>query len=495
MQRKKLLKKIRKIYFEIVVTLFLLFYTTALCAAEFTFIEAWKRLLASSDKLAAQKSAVERQEHLQKAAKILHLPHLSVSGNYTHFSEPLKMDGSKVEPFASIDPKKTQATLTQMITGGIITPQQAGAIGNLLNKLLSNSVTKISDEDVFTSNLLLTWPIFTGGRIMAAGEIAEQQTVESKELLALLRKQQFVSLVRTYFGVVLAQKVLETRQEAENGLRIHHRHALAMEKEGQIARVERLKAQAALDRAIVATGKARRTLEVAVSALSEMLQQNKSVTPVNPLFVSNRLPPQNEFLYRTLETHPGLKILKSKEAQAKALVKIQRGEYFPQIAAFGSYNLYKPDSLLGDSMSEWLAGVGVSLTIFDNKGRLDRLQAAKASCSQASHLYRQINRDLSVLVEKRWKETMQAKEEFFGLRSSIALAEENVRLQEKGFSQGLFTSLDVVDARLFLESVKTQQLVASYNYVVALADLLSLSGQAEKFSGYQAAGGGVKDGY
>ena len=53
------------------------------------------------------------------------------------------------------------------------------------------------------------------------------------------------------------------------------------------------------------------------------------------------------------------------------------------------------------------------------------------------------------------------------------------------FSQGLFTSLDVVDARLFLESVKNQRLVASYNYVVSLAELLALSGEPKKFMEYQ----------
>ena len=107
------------------------------------------------------------------------------------------------------------------------------------------------------------------------------------------------------------------------------------------------------------------------------------------------------------------------------------------------------------------------------------------SFGRVRHLYHQANRDLAVLTQKKWKETVQAKEEFYGLESSVALAEENVRLQEKGFSQGLFTSLDVVDARLFLESVKNQRLVASYNYVVSLAELLALSGEPKKFMEYQ----------
>ena len=60
----------------------------------------------------------------------------------------------------------------------------------------------------------------------------EEQIRESEAQLVLARETQFTSLARVYFGVVLAQKVLETRLEAENGLKIHHRHAVALEKQG-----------------------------------------------------------------------------------------------------------------------------------------------------------------------------------------------------------------------------------------------------------------------
>ncbi len=468
--------------FTFVIMLFL--YCPPVLAADFSFADAWSKLLVSSDALAAKQSAVERQKRLREAAFMRHLPNISVSGNYVRLSKSLQADGSKMEPFVS--PEKIESLLKKLAGTGKITPQFAKQMGAFLHGFSEvDSVTELSEQDVLSSALTVTWPLFTGGRILAAEQIAREQTKESKARLVLERKAQFVSLAKVYFGVVLAQKVLETRLEAENGLKIHHRHAVALEKQGQIARVERLKAQAAFDRSKVETGKARRVLEVAHLALSQMLHEEENVRPVNPLFVNRKLPQQDEFLRQTLASHPGLEILRAKREQAKGLGKVEKGLYFPQVVALGTYNLYKPDSLLGESTPDWMAGVGVSMTLFDNKGRSKKVQAARSALSQVRHLYHQARRDLSVLAQKKWKETVQAKEEFYGLESSVALAEENVRLQEKGFSQGLFTSLDVVDARLFLESVKTQRLVASYNYVTSLAELLALSGETKRFMDYQ----------
>ena len=65
------------------------------------------------------------------------------------------------------------------------------------------------------------------------------------------------------------------------------------------------------------------------------------------------------------------------------------------------------------------------------------------------------------------------------------LAQENVRLRDQAFRQGLGTSLDVEDAQSKLAGVLTQRQAAAYQYVVCLARLLALSGRQNEFSHYQ----------
>ncbi|PIE69609.1 MAG: hypothetical protein CSA21_01470 [Deltaproteobacteria bacterium] len=464
------------------------FCITPLHAADFTFSEAWQQLLQHSDTLAAQQAVVARHEHLQEAAAKRHFPDIRLSGHYARLSDPLKIDAAKLEPVASMNPQVLGHALTSLAGTGQISPQFAHDIGVLLKSFAGQELqtaTDISGRDIFTGSLQVIWPLFTGWRISAAADIASQVTEEAKAKLALVREEQFTALAKVYFGVVLAEQLLHTRKEAEKGLKIHYEHALALEKEGQIARVERLEAEAAYDRAKVEAGKAHRMLEIARLALTKTLQQEEEVQPLSPLFISEQLPEYATFVSQTLNDHPGLSLLSAKQAQAKGLIRAEKGRYFPSVYAFADYNLYKQDTILGESIPDWTAGLGMSMTLFDAQGRGEKLAAARAALSQTTSLRRQMERDLCVLVEKTWKEAMQALEEFHGLASSIALAQENVRLRQKGFSQGISTSLDVVDARLFLESVTSQRLVASYTYVMSLAKLLAMSGTTEEFTRHQ----------
>ena len=92
---------------------------------------------------------------------------------------------------------------------------------------------------------------------------------------------------------------------------------------------------------------------------------------------------------------------------------------------------------------------------------------------------------MSLLVQKTYLEAQQAIDEVQGLESSIALADENLRLREKAFTQGLSSSLDVVDAQLYVASVETQQSAARFRYLISLTKLLALSSEMNSFSQYQ----------
>ncbi len=84
-------------------------------------------------------------------------------------------------------------------------------------------------------------------------------------------------------------------------------------------------------------------------------------------------------------------------------------------------------------------------------------------------------------MEKTYKEMLQYKTEYEALNSSLLLARENLRLRELAFKEGLATSVDVVDAQMFLTGAKTKKLNAIYNYVQKISQLAVLSGKSELF--------------
>lgn len=439
-------------------------------AAPVSFNDAWHTVVTTNDGLAADRASVEQAQYMQDAAKDLYLPKVTVGANYTRLDHDIKLSPSDV--FSSMPASNTE-------------------IGKIINNIVSNSqlnsafTSTISARDVFTSSIRAIWPIFTGGRINAAQDIAQGKTDQAKYMLAMQQQAKFEDLSRFYFGVVLAKNVLQTRTEVENGLKRHYQHAVKLEQQGQIARVERLQAQVAYDKAKVERQSSLRDLEIAQVALTQLLKQSTPVTPATGLFINNSLPPMSAFVDKTLATYPGLHILDAKRKQAGGLIDVEKGKYYPEVYLYGDYNLHDSGSLAATMAPDWAVGVGVSVPLIDNSGRSGKLSAAHSMVTQVNHLQAQAQQDLTVLVEKTYREATQALEEYNGLASSLALANENSVLREKAFGQGLSTSLDVVDAELFVASIKTQRLAAAYQYVACLTRLLAISGEMNTFKNYQ----------
>ncbi|AUW04929.1 TolC family protein [Vibrio campbellii] len=427
-------------------------------SAPITFDDAWNLLLENNYSLKAQRANVESYEYQQSATDNLNLPQVSIGANYTRLDTDVTVSGQQL-----LDSTGAHITLPPLF----------------------NVTSTITERDIFSSSIRAIWPIFTGGRINAAQAAAEGKTDEAKSQLAMEQQARFEDLSKYYFSVVLAKEVLATRQAVERGLTKHRDFAIKMEEQGQIARVERLQAEASLDKAKVETRKAASDLSIAQAALGKILAQNDAVEPSETLFINNNLPPLSAFVDQTLLTYPGLDLLDAKHKQASSLIKAEKGKYYPEVYLYGDYSLYEDDSLASQMKPDWLVGVGVNIPLIESTGRSEKVKAAQSMVTQVDALKSQAKQDLSLLVQKTYLEAQQAIDEVQGLDSSIALADENLRLREKAFTQGLSSSLDVVDAQLYVASVETQQSAARFRYLISLTKLLALSSEMNSFAQYQ----------
>ncbi|MEZ8365922.1 TolC family protein [Vibrio cyclitrophicus] len=431
-------------------------------AAPLSFTEAWQILQENNNSLAAQQANVERYQHLQNSTSSLNLPSITLGANYTHLDSDVTING---EQFAD------------SLSG--VNPVFAPLLGQL-----GGITSTITEQDIFSSSIRAIWPIFTGGRITAAQNAAEGKSEEAQSQLLMEKQARYEDLSKYYFSVILAEDVVKTRQAVEAGLTQHRDFAIKLEQQGQIARVERLQADASLDKAVVERTKAQNDLKIAQLALTQILGQSESVEPSEQLFINKNLPHMDVFIDQTLMTYPGLKILDAKEKQASSLIKAEKGKYYPEVYLYGDYSLYEDDSLASEMKPDWLVGIGVNVPLIDTSGRSDKVAAAHSAVSQVQFLKSQAKQDLTVLVQKTYLEANQAIEEVQGLNSSLSLAQENLSLRKKAFTQGLSNSLEVVDAELYLASIKTQQSAARFKYLISLNKLLALTSEMNAYSSY-----------
>ncbi len=435
-------------------------------AQPMTFTTAWQQLLTVSDKLQAESQQVLRAQAEQEAGEDLGMPSLDINGSYTHLEKPIELDLRDLNPLASLDP-------------GSLPPALGGALAGIPSSMF---VTPFTEQDIFRASLQAMWPIYTGGKITAAQGIHAAEVAEKEQQLQLVTRDLFTLLVDRYYAVSVTEMLMQTQQQLVASLSEHVDHALKLEEQGQIAKVERLNAQVALENARVSAGSAKRQHEMAMIALSRMLHE-RSVTTASQLFMLPNQPSLPRLSQLTMTQHPALRLLEAKEDQASGLIEVEKGRYKPTVFLYGNYTLYEDDSLFSKVEPDWMVGVGVKVPLLSRDGRSGKVQAAKSALLQARYTKAQTQQDLSLLLDQSYRQLQQAQEEAVALNTSLSLAEENLRLREIAFNQGLSTSIDRVDAELKLSAVKTQQLGAKYRYVQSYARLMSISGQLDDFIG------------
>jgi outer membrane protein TolC len=421
-----------------------------------SFSEALAAARGSNESVLAARAEVRQREEERKAAKGLYFPTVSFAPIYTHLNDDILLDLNPI--------RDVMLKLHPQVPATLVPPFQE----------------TLFKQDMLRLPLTAQWPLFTGGRIQAANHAAEARVRDAEAQTRQAEEGVLRSLVRAYFGLRLALEEKAVRAEVLAGLDQHVRDARRLEEEGLIAKVERLNAEVARAEADRQLKRAGHDVEIARVGLADVLAADAPPgDPVTPLFVVRDLEPADRFREAALASHPALARLAAQRDLAGEAVAAQKGAFWPEVFAYGLYELRKAD--LSPIEPDWMAGVGARLELFDGGSRLKKLAAAKAQRDRVSLLDRKLRRDLATLVEKQYREAEKAREQLEALEATRALADENLRARTRAFEEGLGTSLEVVDARLAQEKVRLERLAAAYGFVNALAELLEASGQGDRF--------------
>jgi outer membrane protein TolC len=329
--------------------------------------------------------------------------------------------------------------------------------------------------------------VFTGGRILAANRAASARVADAGQRRRATEGDLTAELVRRYYGVRLAARVRQVRRQVLDGLLEHEREATRMQQEGLIARAEQLHAAVARAEAERALQGAACDESIARTGLADLLAEDGPLEPASPLFVPERVESLAVFAATAQRTSPLLGQAAAQRALAHQGLRAEQGAWLPEIYLFGVKELVPEDLTLLDP--KWAVGVGARLPLFDGFARENRVRAARATEQRVAHLEQGARRGVGTLVEKRWQELLKACEQAVALRAARDLVEENLRVREHSFREGLATSLEVVDAELARARVRVEQLAAAYGCDVALAELLAASGQPERFESYRSQAG------
>ena len=357
-------------------------------------------------------------------------------------------------------------------------------IDSLLTSL-SKPITFLQ-RDVMIGAFNIIYPLYTGGLRTSGIRLAEIAKKDAQEALRLKKLATFEEFINIYYGDVLAKDLQEVLEQDYDASQLHYQNALNLERSGQIAHIEVLSSQVASDKSKNKLHQAQNAYQSANLALQTALNAENMIPSSTLMLSSQPLKDEEYYVQKTIASYPVLQSFDLKIESAMQATKMARSTFLPQIAGMGSYIITdKQDSLLIQAMPSWYVGIGVRMPIITPNARIQKYQASKLAQLELESLKSQAIKDLTLLVKKTYKEAVYAREEYKSLESSIALAKENLKLQQNAFKQGMATSTQVIDAQNMLQNAIIEQKTIAYKAIIALAKLLVLSDDIESFYQYQ----------
>lgn len=427
-------------------------------ARELRFDQALKKLKTDNEANLAANAEEQQAQYRKKAATGLYFPKIGLDGRYTRINKEILLDLNDIR------------TVIAATTG---TPEL----------YIPSFEIAVQDETFLKYNVNFTWPIFTGGKILAANRAADANISETQEKTRELNSSLISDLVKRYYGVRLASRMVEVRKQVLDSMQTHLDQAKKLQKSGMIALSEKLHAEVTWSEADREYKKAKRTLDISQAALNSILSSKEDLQPVSKMFVTSDIAELSTFQNKAVSANPLLNRIEAKRQQARQNYEAEKSEFFPTVYLFGKHELNRDDLTILEP--EWAAGVGFTFNLFSGLSSLNRVGAARQLHAQVGFLEKDAQRKIHTLVEKKYNELMASLEQYEATETSFKFANEYVRVRNKGFDAGMSTSIDVVDARLALSRVQIERLKAAYEFDVALAELLEASGMSDQFEVYR----------
>jgi outer membrane protein TolC len=457
--------------------------------AAVSYVDALRQLNGVSHKLKAANHEVRAAEDGVDAVKSLRRPIVSVSAQVLEYQKTLSIDlagpkqalGSSESQFLNDLPNDFPPEFQSIVSQ--VTGRIEQAIPGLLAQI-PDSLTQKTRSEIFRPAATAMMPLYTGGAIPAV-----QRAARAGESLARARQSGAnsltqIDLVKTYFGQALAAQLRDSAFETLQGFERHLSDAQKLEANGMIPHARVLEVQVARDTADRAYQRADLAYETARDDLTRLLEADGPVDLATPLFVnSHPMAPVAEYV-STSVNNPRAREADAARDLARAGVDLAKSHLRPQAFAFGEYNFNRNNALPTDP--DWVAGVSLRYTLFSNIGRGKSVSAAREREQAAAELAADARQSIETETSRSYDLVETARRSFLLLDSSIAAAEENLRVQTISFREGEAANSAVIDAQSSLANARAQRISLAYEYDLALAALLTASNRPEEFTDHLA---------
>ena len=434
--------------------------------------------------------------NLRKSARTKYLPHVSAIGTYQFTSKPISLlSGTQQAEFSS---------LGTAISGGLAhglgdLAAKSPVLGTVLGRLnptleamvngVGQKVVDAFDTDtrnIFAGSVMLTQPIFMGGSIIALNKIADINERLAENSTDARRQATLYRIDQAYWQVVslchkqkLAQSYLDLVKKLDADV---HK----MIDEGVATKSDGLSVDVKVNEAEMTLTKVNDGLTLSRMLLNQLcgLPLDEQVTLSDEQgdhIAVVELAPELD-VDKAVANRPELKMLQNTVDLTKQTTNVLRAGNLPQVMLTGGYAVSNPNLLDGFQRKFggfWNVGVLVRVPIWNWGDVMYKVRASKGATSIAKLELEEARELIELQVNQNTFKVGEANKKLTMAQANILRADENLRMANIGFREGVITPTTVMEAQTAWLQAQAQKIDAEIDVKLSQVDLQKALGTLE----------------
>jgi outer membrane protein len=332
------------------------------------------------------------------------------------------------------------------------------------------------------ANITVTQPMFNGSTMPAVMAAWHEYRAGQQGRLFTVREVLF-QVAQAYFNLLKYQELVEVARETLKMAEEHNRIASERYDAGQVTKTDLLRAEVEVSRGKRLLSENENNRQLAVSTLArlvgipqEMFQQYQVEKPEENSGL--RLESEDEmkkYIQTGLSKRNDLKQAKREKDAAKWLLRQSKTTFLPKADFVFEQSWVDPETA-ADRNGFWMAILKFSLPLFDKGERVIDVWDNRYKLRQAELRYEKLKKDVALQIEEAWLACKTFRTNLEAVKKELELSKENYDVLTQRYQLGQATSLDVTDAFTELVSSRTNLVNETYDYHLAILNLLKQAG-------------------
>ena len=448
-------------------------------------------------------------QNLRKSARTKYLPHVSAIGTYQWTSEELSLlNDQQKHSLSNIG--TTAAGGLQGLTSGLETKigqlgqmlgqmgipmdafqQMAGQMQQQFGQTLTNTAGLLNTEgqkivdafrtdtrNIFAGSLMVTQPVFMGGAIIAMNKIADINEEMMQNSADVRRLAVIYSVDQAYWQVVslkhkqrLAESFLNVVKKLDSDVQKMIDEGVATRSDGLSVSVKVNEAEMTLQKVNDGLVLSRMLLckQIGLPLDSEIVLTDEDADQLTVIAMR----PQ-AIIEQGAARRPELKMLDNAVSISRQATNILKAANLPQVALTGGYAISNPNVLNGFEKKFggfWNVGLLVRIPIWNWGDVAYKVRASKTATAIASLELDEARDLIDLQVNQSSFKVTEANKRLALAQKSIERAEENLRVANVGFQEGVITPTTVMEAQTAWLQAQSQKIDAEIDVRLAQVDL------------------------